>query len=257
MELKGKVALVTGAGAGIGRGCAVELARAGAVVVVNDINQARLDDVRKYIELLGGLCRTLTRNMFEEIDRMSLVDSTITEFGGIDILVTGPASTVHGYVPDLDPIGFMRVVNANLISQCHVASLVARNVIDRKVPGRIIFISSIYGSEVRKKSLPYDTSKAALNHAAKIFARELGQYGILVNAIAPGFTDTPGERVYMNDAKVKEVSDGLLLRKAGTPKDIGETAVFLAQSDYVTGQILTVAGGMDLIDYTYDKKEAR
>ena len=257
MELGGKVALVTGAGAGIGRGCAIELARAGMRVVINDVDMARIEDAVGEIRAQGGVADGICVSMFDDAQRERIVEFVLKTMGRIDVLVTGPASTAHSPVTELTPDDFRRVLSDDLVSHCHLAGLAAQDMIARKSGGRIILISSVYGTEVRKKSLAYDTAKAGLNHAAQIFARELGQYGILVNAIAPGFTDTPGERLYADDEKVREIAGGLLLGKAGTPKDIGETAVFLAQNDYMTGQILTVAGGMDLVDYTYDKTERR
>lgn len=256
-----KVALVIGAGLekgrpGIGFGCAKMLAshRAGMKVVLCDTREDRLQNA---LESIGRNAKAIVGNVFDFKDAERIVNETIDTFRRIDVLVTGPASSVNKYVTELSPEEYLKTLSDDLVSHCYLAQLVANTMIKRKEEGRIIFISSIYGSHVRKKHLAYDTAKAALIQATKIFARELGQHGILVNAISPGFTDTPNERLYANDDQVKEIVSGLLLNKSVSTDEIGKLAVFLAETDDMTGQNLSITGGMDLVDYTYDKRERR
>lgn len=257
MELTGKVAVVTGAGVGIGRGCAVALAKEGAKVVLNDVSEERLNDAVSEIESFGGVCDRIKADLFDTDEVQKIAEHATATFGGIDVLVTGPASSTASAFLDEELDATLKAISDDFISHMRLAQRAARDMIARKSGGKIIFISSVYGTLNRKKQLGYDVSKAGLNHATRKLARELGQYNILVNAIAPGFTDTPGEREYADDAKVEEIVSGLLLGRAGTPRDIGEAAVYLARADYVTGTVLTVDGGMSLVDYTYDKNERR
>ncbi len=260
-DLKGKVALVTGAGVGIGRGCAFALAKKGAHVVLNDIDGDRLGLTCDYFDSRGMSCESVIGDLFRPggPDFIAKAASSNSKNRPIDILVTGPASSTESSFLEADLEQERRAAENVLFSHLRLAQIVAKSMVERKSGGRIIFISSVYGTLNRKKQLGYDVGKAGLNQATRKLARELGQYGILVNAIAPGFTDTPGERESFDDpdGMVKEISDGLLLGRAGTPEEIGHAAVFLAESTYTTGTILTVDGGMSLVDYTYNKKERR
>lgn len=254
MNLKGKVALVTGAGTGIGRGCAVELARAGADIVINDIDRRSLFKTKAETMQRCRQCSVTTSHetMFDYDGIEIIFGHVLDSDKRIDILVTGPASTIRKPALELEPAEFLNTLNDDLISHWHLAKLVAQDMIKRKSGGRIIFISSVYGSLVREGSLPYDVSKAGLNQMTRVLAKEWAKYGILVNAIAPGFTDTPGERKLATDEEIGEVVNKLPLRRAGTPQDIGEVAVMLAMTQHITGQVITVAGGHDLVDL-YDK----
>lgn len=256
MNLRGKVALVTGAGAGIGRGCAIELARAGAGVVVNDLpGNKDLDDIVGTIERMGGICIAIEGDVFDSAQAQALVRNMLERTSQqIDILVTGPASTIRKPAFELEPDDYLKVLNDNYVSHIYLAKLVAQEMIKYTSGGNIIFISSIYGDPTitREGSSPYDEAKSALNKATRNRAKEWAKYGIRVNAIAPGFTDTPGEHKLATDEEIKEVVSKLPLRRAGTPRDIGELAVFLASTKHTTGQVITIAGGHDLVDL-YDK----
>jgi len=258
-DLKGKVALVTGAGVGIGQGCAFALGHKGAHVVLNDLNASRLALTLEQLRASGISCEAVVDDLFRPGGPESIAKADSLFERAIDILVTGPASSTEGSFLEADLDAERRAAENVLFSHLRLAQIVARQLVARKSGGRIIFISSVYGTLNRKKQLGYDVGKAGLNQATRKLARELGQYGILVNAIAPGFTDTPGEREAFDnpDGMVKEIADGLLLGRAGTPADIGHAAVFLAESSYTTGTVLTVDGGMSLVDYTYNKKERR
>jgi len=253
MDLKGKIALVMGGGMGIGHGCAIALAHAGARIIICDIDGSALRKTAREIRTIRSDCAitTLHKNMFEW-DGLGPDIKSVSNPDQIDILVTGPVSTVRKPVLKLAPEEYTQIFNDNCVSHIYLAKLVAQNMIRRKSGGSIVFISSVYGSLVREGSAPYDIAKAGLNQATRVLAKEWAKYGILVNAIAPGFTDTPGERKFATDAEIAEVVNKLPLRRAGTPQDIGEVAVMLASSKHITGQIITVDGGHSLVDL-YDK----
>ena len=249
-----KEAVVTGAGAGIGLGCARELVRAGAHVSLCDTNtQLVMDEAIKINRDFQRDAVVSSQNIHDLHGRENLVQGCRHFFKQIDILVTGPASTVRKPALELGVEDYAQVFNDNCTSHVHLATLVAQDMIRRRSGGHIIFISSVYGSLVREGSAPYDIAKAGLNQATRVLAEGWAKYGILVNAIAPGFTDTPGERKLATDEEIDEVVGKIPLCRAGTPSDIGETAVWLASSQHVTGQIITVDGGHSLVDL-YDKK---
>jgi glucose 1-dehydrogenase len=253
-SLQGKTALVTGAGAGIGRGCAIEFARRGARAVIADIDKKLLHEAMIEIDNVNGYripCRTILADVFDYTSTSLLLQSVEDLVGRIDMLVTGPASTVRKPAIELEPEDLLKTFSDDLVSHWYLAKLVARDMIRRKSGGHIIFISSVYGSLVRKGSLPYDAAKAALNQATRVLAKEWAPYGIRVNAIEPGFVHTPGEEKFATPEEIENTKSKLLLG-AATSEDIGKVAVMLASTEHITGQIIRVDGGHGLVDL-YDQ----
>lgn len=257
MNLNGKVALVTGAGSGIGRGCATAFYRAGTHIIINDIVGRMLPLASNHMsQEVGREAGHLTKvlfadDIFDGRGRCDLIHDSIETSGRIDILVTGPASTIRKPALELEPEDFTKVYNDNFISHVHLAKLVAQDMIRRKSGGSIVFITSIYGSLARTGSLPYDAAKAALNQATKVLAKEWAPHDIRVNAIEPGFVDTPGEHKFATSEEIEAVKRKLPLG-AATPEDIGKVAVMLASCEHITGQIICVDGGHGLVDL-YDQ----
>lgn len=246
MKLVGKHALVTGAGRGIGKGCALELARQGADVVIND--RPGSPDVAATAEEIRGLGRTCTiveSDIFSRPGCETLVSQAIEAVGAIDILVSNPAYGVRGEFLDYDPETFEKVIQGTLISGFHMGQLVARHMVGTNTPGKIVFISSVQALMPYQRSVAYNAGKAGLNHMARTIAVELAGHGIRVNVIEPGWIDTPGEHVAFGEKAIQEEGAKLPLRRLGTPADIGKAAAFLASddADYITGEILRVDGG--------------
>jgi glucose 1-dehydrogenase len=249
MKLLGKKALVTGAARGIGRGCALELARAGADVAVNDRERtAQADCVIDEIWMLGRGGAFVEGDVFERSSCESVVARTLQALGRLDILVSNPAFSRRGSFLDYDPETFDRVLKGTLFGGFHMSQLVARHMVERGGGGKIVFISSVHARVPYARSVAYNAGKAALNHLALTIAAELVPHRINVNIIEPGWIDTPGEHETFGDDAIRQAAPTLPWGRFGTPEDIGKAAAFLCSddADYITGAALLVDGGFCL-----------
>lgn len=252
MKLAGKTALVTGAGQGIGRGCAIELAREGADLVINDRDgSTKLSAVANEIRSLGRKCIAIEADVFSRAGCEALLEKSLAQVPQIDILVSNPARNSRCSFLDQDPIEFERLIQATLIGGFHISQLVARQMVARGQGGKIVFMSSVQAELPMAGSIAYGPAKAALNHLARSIAVELAPHRINVNAIEPGWIDTPGERQSFGDEVIEREAAKLPLGRLGRPEEIGKAAVFLCSSDadYVTGTILVVDGAFRYKDY--------
>ena len=247
MRLLGKTALVTGAVRGIGYGCALELARSGANIAINDRDQvsqtaAVLDEIRA----LGRQAIFVGGNVFERSSCESVVDRAISELGWLDILVSNPAFQRRADFLDFEPETFTKVIEGTLTAGFHMSQLVARHMVKRNRGGKIIFISSCHVHIPYTRSLAYNAGKAGLNQMAFTIAAELYPYRINVNVIEPGWIDTPGEHEAFGDEVMKSAGLKLPWGRLGRPDDIGKATAFLASddADYITGAALRVDGGI-------------
>lgn len=245
--LNGKVALVTGAGRGIGRAIAIALAREGAQVVINyNGSEERAKEVKNTIEEQGKSAYLYKCNVSDFTACETMMKDIIREFGHIDILVNNAGITRDGLIMKMKEEDFDEVLNVNLKGCFNTIRHVARQMLRQK-SGKIINISSVSGILGNAGQANYAASKAGIIGLTKTMARELGSRGITVNAIAPGFIDT--EMTEVLPENVKEAACGqILLGHFGKPSDIAEMAVFLAseKADYITGQVISVDGGMNL-----------
>jgi glucose 1-dehydrogenase len=247
MNLAGKKALVTGAARGIGRGCALELARAGADVAVNDRQRgAAAEAVVTEIHALGRQAALVEGDVFERASCASVVERAIEALGRLDVLVSNPACSRRGDFLDYDPETFDRVLQGTLCGGFHMAQLVARHLVERGAGGKIVFISSIHARVPYARSVAYNAAKSGLNHLAFTIAAELLPHRINVNVIEPGWIDTPGEHETFGSEAIRAAAPSLPWGRLGTPADIGKAAVFLCSSDadYITGTSLLVDGGL-------------
>lgn len=241
----GKVALVTGAGRGIGRGCAVELARRGADLVLNDRHESA--DVREtaaFIRELGRTAHIVEADVFSRAGCEALVATALGRAGRIDLLVSNPAYSKRCDFLDYDPSDFERVIQGVLVGGFNVSQLVARHMVGRGGGGKIVFISSVHAPMPYARSVAYNAGKAGLNHMCRTIAVELARHRINVNAIEPGWIDTPGERAVFGDDVIEAEGPKLPWGRIGSPEDIGRAASFLCsdEADYITGATLRVDG---------------
>jgi glucose 1-dehydrogenase len=246
MKLLGKKALVTGAARGIGRGCALELARAGADVAVNDRERGpHLAAVAAEIRGLGRQTAPVEGDVFARPGCERAVAGALEALGRIDILVSNPAYGIRTPFLDYDPDVFEKVVRGTLFGGFHMSQLVARHMVARGGGGKIVFISSVHARVPYAHSTPYNAAKAGLNQMAFTIAAELLPHRINVNVIEPGWIDTPGEREEFGSSTLEQAAAQLPWGRLGTPEDIGKAAAFLASddADYVTGTALLVDGG--------------
>lgn len=246
MKLDGKVALVTGAARGIGKGCALELARAGADVAINDRTASpdALATIRE-IESLGRRGLLVEGDAFARDAVSGILRRTLEAFGRVDILVSNPAFSRRGDFLGYDPDLFDRTLQGTLCGGFHMSQLVARHMVERGGGGKILFISSVHAEVPYVRSVAYNAAKSGLNHMAKTIAAELLKHRINVNLIEPGWIDTPGEHETFGDRMIAEAAPTMPWGRLGTPADIGRAAVFLCSqdADYITGTTLVVDGG--------------
>jgi glucose 1-dehydrogenase len=245
MRHSGKLALVTGAGRGIGKGCALELARDGADLVINDRpGSSDLAQTASAIRALGRTCTTIEADVFSRTGCEELVSRALNAAGRFDILISNPAYNKRSDFLDYDPSDFERVIQGVLVSGFHVSQLVARHMVERGGKGKILFISSVHAPVPYAKNSAYNAGKAGLNHLCRTIAVELARHRINVNAIEPGWIDTPGERAVFGDDVILNEGAKLPWGRIGTIEDIGRAASFLCsdEADYITGTILRVDG---------------
>jgi glucose 1-dehydrogenase len=247
MKLLGKKALVTGAARGIGRGCALELARAGADVVINDRQRTlELESLAAEINQLGRQSATVDGDVFERASCDDVVARAVETLGQLDILVSNPALNRRAHFLDYDPATFEAVIRGTLTGGFHMSQLIAREMVKQGTRGSIIFIASIHDRIPYAGSVAYNAAKAGLKHMAFTIAAELLQHRIRVNVIEPGWIDTPGEESVFGRAALDGAGPTLPWGRLGTPHDIGKAAAFLASddADYITGASLLVDGGI-------------
>jgi len=244
-KLDGKIALITGASRGIGRGIAVELAREGAQVAVNYRRDAAAADATVHaIEELGSSALAVQADVSEWAAVVRMVERVLHHFGRIDIVVanSGIASRVQP-VWELDLEHWHKVIGVNLHGVFYTCKATAKHLIDRR-QGTIILISSIGADQCAAMGAPYYVAKAGVNALTKSLAKECAPAGVRVNCIAPGLVMSDmGERLvqFYGDALIHTIPLG----RAGQPEDVGKAAVYLASDDasFVTGKILRVDGG--------------
>jgi glucose 1-dehydrogenase len=247
MKLVHRVALVTGASRGIGRGCALELAQAGADVVVN--YRSHPDEAEAVVAEIRGMGRRAIA-YGADVGRRAAVDAMVAaaleEFGRIDILINNAAYSIRKPFLEYTEAEFAEVLQVAMWSVVHCSQVVGRHMVERGGGGKIIVISSVHAFIPFPNSSPYNTAKAGINHMAYTIAGELAPHRINVNVIEPGWTDTPGERRYFTEEQLREEGQKLPWGRLGRADEIGKAAVFLASddADYITGASLRVDGGV-------------
>lgn len=249
MRLKDKVALVTGANRGIGRSCAIELAREGADVAVNyRRHQEEAEGVAADIRALGRRAIVFQADVADRAAVEAMVADTAARLGRIDILVANAAFSIRKPVLDLTPEDFQRTLGVTLFGVFHSCQLAARRMVAQGQGGSIVVVSSVHALVPYQTSVAYNTAKAGANHMARTMAAELARYGIRVNIVEPGWTDTPGERQFATEEELRAGGARLPLGRLATAEEIAKGVVFLATEDasYITGSTLRIDGGFVL-----------
>lgn len=242
-RLDGQVAIVTAAGAGIGRAIAELFVAAGAAVVVSDLKQESATAVAAEIVAAGGRAIGVACDVTDAAARAALVDATLVAFGKISVLVNNAGG--GGPKPFEMPMdAFVRAYELNVFSMFHLIQLCAPH-IEKAGGGAVLNISSMAGENKNVRMASYASSKAAANHLTRNVAFDLGPRGIRVNAIAPGAIKTAALLSVLTPEIEKAMLKHTPLGRLGEPRDIANAALFLCSpaASWVSGQVLTVSGG--------------
>lgn len=244
-ELSGKVALVTGAGRGIGRAVALELAGRGARVLVNyNGSRERAEEVVAQIAAMGGTAEAVCCNVADFQACGSMVEEALKRHGHVDVLVNNAGITRDNLVMRMTEEEYDAVLDTNLKGAFNTIRHLSRSFLKQR-SGKIINITSVSGVMGNAGQANYSASKAGLIGLTKSVARELASRGICVNAVAPGFIDT--EMTQALPEKTREAAVGQVpMGRMGAPEDVAKAVAFLvgSEADYITGQVLCVDGGM-------------
>lgn len=246
MRLKKQVAIVTGAGQGIGRAIALTLAREGATVVVNDIDLEKAEKVAEEIKSQGGQALPVQADVSVGDEVNNLVEKTLDNYKRVDILVNNAGVAKMTRLLELTEAEWDRTMNINIKGQFLCSKAVIAHMIKQK-RGKIVNIASLAAHIGAPGLAAYGASKGGVVQLTKALAVELGKYNIMVNAVSPGLTLTDLIKSAVKDRPdFIEGIDRIPLRRAAEPEDIANVVLFLAsaESDYITGQVLIVDGGL-------------
>lgn len=239
--LKGKTVIVTGAAKGIGKAVAVAFAKEGCNIVLNYHSNVS-DETIKEIEDCGVKCMPVQGDVSDFDFAKNLIKDVKKEFGTIDILVNNAGITKDMLLMRMSEEQFDSVINTNLKGSFNMIRH-ASNIMLKQKSGTIINMSSVSGVAGNIGQANYAASKAGVIGLTKATAKELAQRGITCNAIAPGFIETDMTAVLADETK-EAILNTIPLKRAGSPCDVANAAVFLAKNNYITGQVLNVDGGM-------------
>ncbi len=258
MQLKNKVAIVTGAASGMGRAIALGYAREGAAVVIADIDVAGAQQVGNEITAIGGKSMVVNYNVADTAAAESLVMQTVAEFGSLDILVNNAGIGLIKQIWDYTPEEWDRLFAVNVKGLFFLSSAASKQMIEQK-SGKMVNIASVSGRDVDPMAACYCATKASVISITQSFAKALAPHGITVNGMAPGIVDTPyWKQVDRQYGAIlgkepgefwAEISTLPLLGRPSVPEDVVGLAIFLAGpgSDYITGQTIGVDGGIILV----------
>ncbi len=244
-DLRGRHALVTGGGTGLGRAFAAQLAAAGAAVTLAGRRTQPLEETAAALRATGATAHTLRLDVSD-------AESVSAAFAALhappDILVNNAGFAADSMLLDVGEEDWDKVFDANLKGAWLVARAAARSMIEQGIKGSVINIASVLGSAVQKGTAPYAAAKAGLIHLTRAMALEWARHGIRVNAIAPGYyyTDMAGE--YLDSDSGKAMVKRIPQRRLGDPGELGGAVLLLASdaSAYMTGSVVTVDGGLSL-----------
>jgi len=246
-ELEGKAALVTGAGAGIGRAIAMTMAREGAAVLVVDFNADTAAATAEEIRAAGGQALAHTADVSDETTVRAMVDTAVEAFGGLQVACNSAAVSrgsgpIHGFSREVfEQTLEMCLTNTFLCMKYEIEHMLANG------GGSIVNISSNASLKGQPYNTAYAAAKSGVNLLTKSAASEYGHKGIRINAVSPGVIRTPGvEKYFEEQPKIAEgLKQAAVMRRLGEPSEIAEAVTFLAsdRASFITGQLLSVDGG--------------
>jgi len=243
-DLEGRIALVTGGAQGIGRAIAEELAAAGATLALADVNETKLAETVAELKAQGIDATAFTVNVSSEESIEAGAKAILEKFGKVEILVNNAGITRDNLMLRMKRADWDLVLNINLTGAFLLTQALLSPMLKNRW-GRIVSIASVVGRAGQVGQVNYAASKAGLIGLTRSLAREVASRGITVNAVAPGFIETPMTAV-LTDEQTKAMLATVPLGRRGTPKDVAQAVKFLASdaASYITGHVLDVNGGM-------------
>lgn len=242
LQLNDKVVVVTGSARGIGRTIALEFAKEGANVIINDISDGT--PVVEEIEKMGREAIFIKANISDKEEAEKLINKTVEKFGRIDVLVNNAGITRDALIHKMSEENWNDVINVNLKGTFNCSKAAAKFMREQKY-GRIISISSIVGQRGNVGQVNYAASKAGIIGLTKALALELARYGdITVNAVSPGWVNTEMARA-VPERILQRVIEAIPFHRLAEPEEVANLVVFLAsdKAKYITGQVIAVNGG--------------
>lgn len=249
-QLKNKVALITGAGSGMGQTHAKVFAERGAVVVINDLNKDGLEETGRIVREAGGHAVECVGDITKPDFVKAMIDDAVSQVGGVSILVNNAGIGEHCELEDVSLERLTQMLNIHVVGSFLCAQAVIPEMKARK-SGKIINISSIWGMNGYHTASHYCAAKAAMLGATKAWAKEFAPFNIHVNAVAPGGVLTPMPIKVQGMEKIREKEKKVPLGRWATPEEISYSVAFLAseESDFITGQVISPNGGETIVGY--------
>jgi 3-oxoacyl-[acyl-carrier protein] reductase len=242
--LEGRIALVTGASQGIGRACALELARAGATVALAARNESKLAEAVAEIEAAGGKAAAFALDIAGEDSIKACAKAILDRYGKVEVLVNNAGITRDGLMLRMKRADWEDVLNTNLTGTFLLTQSLLSAMLKNRW-GRVVNISTVVGRTGQAGQVNYAASKAGLIGFTRAMAREVASRGVTVNAVAPGYIETPMTAV-LDEKQRTAMLAGIPLGRSGTDLEIAQAVAFLASdaAAYITGHVLDVNGGM-------------
>ena len=249
MKLEGKNALVTGSSRGIGKGCALEMAKAGANVAINYYSHPdEAEQVAAEIRSLGRKSLVLQGDVSEQATVESMISRSAEEFGSLNLFVSNAVYSDPELMVDADLEGFRRTIDVCMWGAFYGVRAAARQMIKQGTAGAIAVISSPHAVIAVPTSMAYNMAKAAIDHMSRTAAIELAPHNIRVNIVHPGWIDTPGERKFFSEQQIAAGAKKLPFERLGRPEEIAKGVAYILshEADYMTGSTLTIDGAVSL-----------
>ena len=249
MRFEGRNALVTGSSRGIGRACALELAREGANVAVNYYSQKeQAEEVADQIRQLGRKVLLLQGDVAQQVQVEQMVAKAAAEFGSLDLFVSNAVYSDRQSMIEADMEGVHRTINVSMWGAFYGVRASAQQMVRQGKGGSIVVVSSPHAVIPFPTAMAYNMAKAAIDQMARTAAIELAKHRIRVNIVHPGWIDTPGERKFFTEDQIAQGATQLPWGRLGRPKEIGKAVAYVLSddADYMTGSTLLIDGGVSL-----------
>ncbi len=249
MKFKGRNALVTGASRGIGRACAVELAREGANVAINfRSHPEEAEEVAREIRATGAKALLVQADVADQKAVEQMVARAASEFGSLDFFVSNAAYSDRELMLNANMDGFHRTIDVSMWGAFYGVRASAQQMVKQGRGGSIVVVSSPHAVIAIPTAMAYNMAKAAIDHMARTAAIELVGHRIRVNIVHPGWIDTPGERKFFTDEQMEIGGKNLPWKRLGRPEEIAKAVNYVLSDDaeYMTGATLSIDGGVSL-----------